>query len=128
MCYIGPMSAFNIIAEPNRRLLLDALLQGPRPVNDLVELVGLSQPVVSRHLRVLRDANMVTVQPVGQQRLYSLNPEALLELDRWLAPYRLMWSRRLDALGDHLDSRHPRVGADPSTEESTDSSKQGDEA
>ena len=98
------MSAFTVLAEPSRRQLLDAMLDGPLPVNDLVAAVDMSQPVVSRHLKILRDAGFVTVQPDGQRRLYSINPEPMREVDAWLEPYRRFWSVRLDALGHHLDA------------------------
>ena len=97
------MSPFAVLAEPNRRRLLDSLLGGPLPVNSLVESIGMSQPVVSKHLRILRDAGLVKVQADGQKRLYSLNAEPLVELDHWLEPYREFWSERLDALERHLD-------------------------
>ena len=100
------MSPFTVVSEPNRRRLLDALLDGAKPVNSLVEAVGMSQPVVSKHLRILRDAGLVTASPDGQRRMYSLNAEPLLELDAWLQPYRKLWSERLDALERHLDETH----------------------
>jgi DNA-binding transcriptional ArsR family regulator len=87
------MHAFTILAEPNRRLLLDLLLEGAEPVSRLVEQVDMSQPVVSKHLRILRD---------GQRRLYSINPKPLEEVDAWIQPYREIWSERLDALENHL--------------------------
>ena len=96
------MSAFNVLSEPSRRGLLDALREGAKPVNELVETVGMSQPVVSKHLRILREAGLVTVKPEGQRRLYRLNPQPLLEMDAWLEPYRRFWSGRLDALDEHL--------------------------
>ncbi|MCZ6889192.1 MAG: metalloregulator ArsR/SmtB family transcription factor [Gammaproteobacteria bacterium] len=96
------MSAFATLAEPSRRLLLDALLDGAKPVNSLVEIIGMSQPVVSKHLRILREAGLVNVKPDGQRRVYSVNPEPLAELDAWLEPYRKFWSEKLDALERHL--------------------------
>jgi DNA-binding transcriptional ArsR family regulator len=96
------VSAFNVLSEPSRRGLLDALREGAKPVNELVETVGMSQPVVSKHLRILREAGLVTVKPEGQRRLYRLNPQPLLEMDAWLEPYRRFWSDRLDALDEHL--------------------------
>jgi len=96
-------SAFEIIAEPTRRRILDLLLTGERPVGDLVTGVGMSQPGVSRHLRVLRDAGLVMSRTDAQRRLYSINPAPLAELDAWLAPYRRLWAQRLDQLGAHLD-------------------------
>jgi DNA-binding transcriptional ArsR family regulator len=97
---------FSVIAEPSRRQILDLLREGERPVGDLVDQLGLSQPAVSKHLRVLRDAGLVEVRPDGQRRLYRLQPAPLAELDEWLAPYRAMWSRSLDRLAQHLED-HP---------------------
>jgi DNA-binding transcriptional ArsR family regulator len=90
------------IAEPNRRLILDELRGGENPVQSLVERLAMSQPAVSKHLRVLRDAGLVAVRPDGQRRLYSLRTEPLMELDDWLGPYRQMWRESLDRLEDHL--------------------------
>ena len=97
------MNPFSVLAEPNRRLLLDALLGGAKPVNMLVEVVGMRQPVVSKHLRILRDAGLVKVTPDGQRRLYSIRAEPLAEVDAWIEPYRKFWSERLGALEQHLD-------------------------
>jgi DNA-binding transcriptional ArsR family regulator len=97
------VETFEVLAEPNRRHILDLLLV-ERPVGDLVEGTGLSQPAVSKHLRVLRDAGLVEVRPVAQRRLYRVRPEPLRALDHWLAPYRALWSGRLDALEAHLDA------------------------
>lgn len=93
---------FQVLAEPSRRVLLEALLGGEAPVNTLVAFSGLSQPVVSKHLRILREAGLVRVRPEGQRRLYSLRAEPLQGLDEWLEPYRRFWSERLDALEAHL--------------------------
>jgi len=101
------MTAFAVLAEPNRRRLLDAMADGARPVNELVTAIGMSQPVVSKHLKVLRDAGLVNVQPDGQRRLYSINARPLAEIDRWLQQYRHFWADRLDALADHLDTTDP---------------------
>src|SRR4051794_13234635 len=95
--------AFAVPAEPTRRHILDLLLERPRPVGELVERLGLTQPGTSKHLRVLREAGLVIVRPDAQRRVYELNPEPLAELDAWLAPYRQLWSSRLDALERHLD-------------------------
>jgi DNA-binding transcriptional ArsR family regulator len=95
---------FEVLADPTRRRILDLLVDGPLSVNELVERVGLSQPGTSRHLRVLREAGFVDVRPLAQKRLYALRPEPLAELDAWLAPYRRLWERRLDALEAHLDA------------------------
>jgi DNA-binding transcriptional ArsR family regulator len=96
-------STFDVLAEPQRRRILDLLREGERPVGELVDRLEISQPGVSKHLRVLRDAGLVSVRPEGQRRWYGLRPEALAEVDRWLAPYRRLWGRRLDALERHLD-------------------------
>jgi DNA-binding transcriptional ArsR family regulator len=95
-------TTLDVIAEPNRRLILDALRAGENPVNVLVDRLAMSQPLVSKHLRVLRDAGLVRVRPDGQRRLYSLRPEPLVELDAWLEPYRAMWRESLDKLEGHL--------------------------
>jgi DNA-binding transcriptional ArsR family regulator len=96
-------TAFQVLAEPTRRRILDELRYSERPVNDLVEVLGVSQPGVSRHLRVLREAGMVEVRQDAQRRLYRLRPEPLREIDQWLEPYRRFWEQRLDALEAHLD-------------------------
>ena len=88
------MSAFQVLAEPHRRHILDLLREGERSVNELVAGLGLSQPGVSKHLRVLRDAGLVGVRVDAQRRLYALQPQALAEVDRWLQPYRALWSER----------------------------------
>jgi DNA-binding transcriptional ArsR family regulator len=98
-------NAFEVVAEPARRELLDLLIDGPRSVGELVAATGRSQPNTSRHLRVLREAGVVRVKPQGQRRLYELRPERLAELDRWLAPYRRLWQRSLDRLERHLDEK-----------------------
>ncbi|HJP80345.1 MAG TPA: metalloregulator ArsR/SmtB family transcription factor [Pseudonocardiaceae bacterium] len=97
------MNAFAVLAEPQRRHILDALLTGERPVTDLVDSLGISQPSVSKHLRVLREAGMVTVRVDAQRRLYRVEPDALAEIDTWLAPYRRMWTNKLDALTAYLE-------------------------
>lgn len=97
------VAAFDALAEPNRRRLLELLLGGERPVGELVEALGLAQPTVSKHLRVLREAGMVTVRPEGTQRLYGLRPDGLRAATAWLAPFREIWADRLDALETHLE-------------------------
>jgi DNA-binding transcriptional ArsR family regulator len=97
------VSAFGVVAEPARRALLDALVDGPRSVGELVAITRLSQPNTSRHLRVLREAGFVTREAAGQRRLYRLRPERLAELDRWLTPYRELWRTSLDLLERRLD-------------------------
>ena len=98
-------TALGAVAEPTRRRILDLLLDQPRRVGELVSLLGLSQPGVSKHLRVLRQAGLVAVRPEGQHRVYELRTEPLAEIDAWLAPYRRAWSDQLDALQRHLDRR-----------------------
>ena len=97
------MDVFDALVEPNRRKLLDAVRQGPCTVNMLVEVAGLSQPAVSKHLKCLREANLVVVRPEGQKRWYALNAEPLEQVEAFLEPYRAYLSERLDALETHLD-------------------------
>lgn len=96
------LSTFEIVAEPSRRKILDLLREKGRAVNDLVDELGLAQPAVSKHLRVLRDAGLVTAEVDGPRRLYHLIAEPLRELDVWVAPYRRHWARHLDDLERHL--------------------------
>jgi DNA-binding transcriptional ArsR family regulator len=96
-------NTFEVLAEPTRRRILDELRHQERPVNDLVQIIGMSQPGVSKHLRVLREAGLVEVRRDAQRRLYRLRPEPLQEIDSWLQPYRDFWAERLDALEAHLD-------------------------
>lgn len=99
------MTPFEAIAEPNRRRILDLLRAGERPAGDLVEVMGLSQPAVSKHLKTLRAAGMVSVRPDGQRRLYRIEPQELARLDAWLSPFRPFWASRLDALQEHLEKQ-----------------------
>jgi DNA-binding transcriptional ArsR family regulator len=94
--------AFNAIAEPSRRAIVDALGAGERPVNDLVAAVGLTQPQVSKHLRVLREAGVVDVRDHGRRRFYRLDPGALKEIHDWVAPFQQLWEARYAALDDVL--------------------------
>jgi DNA-binding transcriptional ArsR family regulator len=96
-------SAFAILAEPNRRRILDLLRERERPVGELVDALSVSQPAVSKHLRVLRDAGVVEARVDAQRRLYRVRPEPLREIDAWLEPYRATWRRSLDAFERHLD-------------------------
>jgi DNA-binding transcriptional ArsR family regulator len=96
-------ATFAVVAEPTRRRILDLLRQRARSVGELVDQLGLSQPGVSKHLRVLREAGLVAVRRDAQRRWYELRPEPLEEIDDWLEPYRLLWTDRLDALERHLD-------------------------
>lgn len=97
------MSAYAALAEPHRRQILDLLRVGERSVGQLVAQLDLSQPGVSKHLRVLRDAGLVDVRAHGRQRHYALRAAPLAEVDDWLAPYRALWNAKLDALEHHLE-------------------------
>ena len=95
--------AFNAVAEPRRREILSYLAGAERPVGEIVAALGLEQPSVSKHLRVLREAGFVESRIEAQRRLYRLRPEPLRELDAWLVPFRRFWSKHVDALERHLD-------------------------
>jgi DNA-binding transcriptional ArsR family regulator len=96
-------SAFAILAEPNRRAILSLLLASERSVGELEQALRISQPSVSKHLRLLKDAGFVESRVEAQRRLYRLRPEPLMELDDWLIPFRRYWSKHVDALERHLD-------------------------
>jgi DNA-binding transcriptional ArsR family regulator len=96
-------TTFDVLAEPTRRRILDLLLDRERPVGELVKKLKLSQPGVSKHLRVLREAGLVSVRNEAQRRIYEIRPEPLEEIAEWLEPYRRRWADRLDALERHLD-------------------------
>jgi DNA-binding transcriptional ArsR family regulator len=98
-------TAFDVIAEPNRRQILDLLREGELAVGDLVTRLRMSQPAVSKHLRVLRDAGFVTPRVAAQQRRYRLNPKAFAEVDSWLAHFRPFWANALEDLQQHLDRK-----------------------
>ncbi len=97
------MTAYAALAEPHRRQILDLLRERERSVNDLVARLNISQPGVSKHLKVLRESGLVAVRPDGRQRWYGLRAQPLAEVDEWLEPYREYWSGRLDALERHLE-------------------------
>ena len=98
------MDAFAAVSDPTRRAVLDLLRAKERAAGEIVaRFPGLTQPAVSRHLRVLREAGLVQVRPDAQQRIYSLRPEGLRDVDLWLSRYRAFWAGRLDALEAHLD-------------------------
>ena len=99
----GVPSTWSALADPNRRAVLELLRERPRPVGELVDRLGLTQPGTSKHLRVLREAGLVQVRVEAQHRVYAVDPGPLAELDVWLAPYRRLWNEGLDALGRHLD-------------------------
>lgn len=98
------MDAFTVISEPARRMIIAELRRGSRNVGALVDRLGMAQPAVSKHLRVLREAGFVSRRGNAQQRIYYLEAEPLREVDAWLEPYRALWTRHLDALERHLDS------------------------
>jgi DNA-binding transcriptional ArsR family regulator len=106
------LSTFEIVAEPSRRRILDLLRVERRAVGELVAELGLAQPAVSKHLRVLREGGLVTSEVDAQRRLYRLTAEPLRELDAWVAPYRRHWARHLDDFERHLASMpdEPRRG------------------
>ncbi|MBA3677829.1 MAG: winged helix-turn-helix transcriptional regulator [Sphingosinicella sp.] len=99
------IDTFQTLADPTRRRVLDALSQGERQVNDLVDEVGIHQSGVSRHLRILHEAGFVAMRPDGQRRLYSLKPDPFRELEGWLGKYRELWEARLDRFGAALEAR-----------------------
>jgi DNA-binding transcriptional ArsR family regulator len=99
------LAALEALGEPRRLQILDLIREGERPVGDLVHRLGISQPAVSKHLRVLKDAGLVEARADAQRRLYRIRPEPLAELDDWLASYRQLWTTHLDRLEVHLDRR-----------------------
>jgi DNA-binding transcriptional ArsR family regulator len=109
------LDAFQTLADPTRRRIVAALLDGERQVNDIVEDAGVHQSGVSRHLRILNEAGFVVMRPDGQRRLYSLRPEPFRELDRWLEQYRNLWEARLDRFGAALEVRQKAARKEPET-------------
>jgi DNA-binding transcriptional ArsR family regulator len=109
--------AFNAVAEPRRRQILDVLAGGERPVNDLVDELGLAQPQVSKHLRVLREVGAVEVREDGRRRLYSLNGRALKPIHDWVQAYEASWSERFDTLDAVLDELKATEGNESDDEE-----------
>jgi DNA-binding transcriptional ArsR family regulator len=95
-------ATFEVLAEDGRRRILDLLVEGERPVGDLVRLLSVSQPTVSKHLKALRAAGLVEARIDAQRRIYRVSPEPLREVDEWLAPYRRQWATHLNALERHL--------------------------
>lgn len=98
------MNTFEVLAEPTRRQILDLIRDDERSVSELVESLSMSQPAVSKHLRVLRSSGFVESRVDGQRRMYHLRPEPLGEVDAWLEPYRRLWTDRLDRLARHLEA------------------------
>ena len=101
-------TALQALAEPHRMAIVAMLADGERPAGDFVDALPVSQPTVSKHLSVLREAGLVSVRKDANRRLYALNPAPLAEIDAWLAPYRRFWTDRLDALEAHLDKEFPQ--------------------
>jgi DNA-binding transcriptional ArsR family regulator len=108
--------AFNAVAEPRRRQILDVLAGGERPVNDLVSLLGLAQPLVSKHLRVLREVGLVDVRDEGRQRMYRLNGQPLKPIHDWVKKYEQSWSQRFDRLDAVLEELKEREDGDGNDE------------
>ena len=108
--------AFNAVAEPRRRAILDVLAAGERPVNDLVDELGLAQPQVSKHLRVLREVGAVDVRDEGRQRLYRINGRALKPIHDWVKTYERSWTERFERLDDVLDELKKEQGDDSSAD------------
>jgi DNA-binding transcriptional ArsR family regulator len=102
------VDAFAVLAEPTRRRILDVLRGSERSVGDLVDALAVSQPTMSKHLKVLRDAGFVSCRTAAQQRIYRVEPRPLRDVDAWLAPYRRMWTTHLDALERHLENMEER--------------------
>jgi DNA-binding transcriptional ArsR family regulator len=102
---VPTLTALQVLGEPSRQAILDLLRDGERPVGELVDHLRLSQPAVSKHLRVLKEAGLVEARADAQRRLYRIRPEPLAELDDWLASYRQLWTKHLDRLEEHLDRR-----------------------
>ena len=102
---VPSLAAFDVLGEPSRRAILDLLRDGERPVGDLVDQLELSQPAVSKHLRVLKEAGLVECRADAQRRLYRVRGEPFQALDDWLAPFRTFWTAHLDRLESHLDQR-----------------------
>jgi DNA-binding transcriptional ArsR family regulator len=109
--------AFNAVAEPRRRQILDVLAGGERPVNDLVGVLGLAQPQVSKHLRVLREVGAVDVRDEGRQRLYRLNGNALKPIHDWVKAYERSWSERFEQLDDVLEDLRQKEQEDGGSDE-----------
>jgi DNA-binding transcriptional ArsR family regulator len=96
------MNVYEAVAEPHRRRIIELVGDGERTAGDIGDALAISQPGVSKHLRILREAGLLSVRKDAQRRLYRLEPEKLAEIDAWLAPYRKFWVGKLDALVDHL--------------------------
>ncbi|WP_369393930.1 ArsR/SmtB family transcription factor [Streptomyces sp. CG1] len=104
---------WSALADPHRRAIVALLRERPRPVGEIVETCGLSQPSTSKHLKVLREAGLVRVRQDAQRRVYALDPAPIAALDAWLEPYRRLWNSSLDALGRRLDETSDDTGHPP---------------
>jgi DNA-binding transcriptional ArsR family regulator len=113
-----PSDAFAVLAEPTRRQILDELCVSESSVGDLVDALSVSQPAMSKHLKVLRDAGFVSCRVAAQRRIYRIEVRPFERLDEWLEPYRRLWTRHLDALESHLD------GQDDSQDDTPDDSQE----
>jgi DNA-binding transcriptional ArsR family regulator len=113
-----PTDAFAVLAEPTRRQILDELCTSESSVGDLVDALSVSQPAMSKHLKVLRDAGFVSCRVAAQRRIYRIEARPFERLDEWLEPYRRLWTRHLDALERHLD------GQDDSQDDTADDSQE----
>ena len=105
---VTELAVLQVLAEPRRLAILEVLRDGEQPVGELVDRLGASQPAVSKHLRILREAGLVEARVDAQRRLYRIRPESLAELDDWLASYRRLWTTHLDRLEGHLDQRRSK--------------------
>ncbi len=106
------LDTYTVVAEPSRRRILDRLLQSDSSVTDLVNDLGLSQPLVSKHLRILRESGLVQVQVEAQRRIYTLDGRPLEEIDTWLSAYRKTWNHHVDRLGEYLDRKKAQRGSE----------------
>ncbi|MGO8863271.1 MAG: ArsR/SmtB family transcription factor [Acidimicrobiales bacterium] len=105
---MNTLVALEVLAEPHRRAILELLRDGERPVGELVDRLGVSQPAVSKHLRVLKEAGLVESRAEAQRRLYRISPAPLEALDDWLQPYRRFWTGHLNQLESHLSRRRTK--------------------
>jgi DNA-binding transcriptional ArsR family regulator len=110
--YSGVLETFAALAEPNRYRIVELLRSGPRPVNDIGDRLHLNQPQVSKHLRVLKEAGLVEVKPVAQQRLYELRPQPLRRLHGWLERYRRIWEERFEELDELVEELKQKERSD----------------
>ncbi|WP_338871461.1 metalloregulator ArsR/SmtB family transcription factor [Myxococcus stipitatus] len=110
ICTFMQLDVFQVLADPTRRRIVEALLNGEQQVSDVVEKAGVHQSGVSRHLRILSESGFVSMRPEGQRRLYALKSEPFQELEGWLGPYRQLWEARLDRFGAALKKKQEKKG------------------